>query len=399
MANETEERVFELHSSAMFPIDDQAAFAEQDKLEFISLALQTKRESDDRYEVGAGESPSMQVYGSSERPFIRVSRGSEFADTLLPDYFPRTFPCCFPYGRGGPQVAGRNEEGGPANSLLRDMNLESWAKVVLQRHGGHFAQHPVFAFLIFNILVRSRNRRIGQGRLKLSAFRRIEGIHRRLTPERLREAQKEMFETGKATDEDVLALMKELSLYGSRHPLSNESRLSMRKKVWSMIVAFGLTAIWFTLNPNDITNPVKLKLAAHRGRDGEAARAFLCALSTALQATTLSVHDPLSSTLFFFREISLFFEHYVRVGRPSIYGNVSHYYATVETNDRGALHLHGLLWLDGNLDLANLVRDMAKPDEGEYRSKVKSFVDDVFTATLDEALRRKQWRAAGRPPW
>jgi hypothetical protein len=198
-----------------------------------------------------------------------------------------------------------------------------------------------------------------------------------------------MSETGKTTDEDVLALMKELSLYGGRHPLSNESRLSMRKKVRSMIVAFGLTAIWFTLNPNDINNPVKLKLAAHRERDGDAARAFLSALSTALQVTTLSVHDPLSSTIFFFREISLFFEHYVRVGRPSIYGNVSHYYATIETNDRGALHLHGLLWLDGNLELANLVRDMANPDEGEYRSKVKSFVDDVFTATLNEALAKE----------
>jgi hypothetical protein len=195
-----------------------------------------------------------------------------------------------------------------------------------------------------------------------------------------------MSETGKTTDEDVLALMKELSLYGSWHPLSNESRLSMRKKIWSMIVAFGLTAIWFTINPNDRNNPVKLKLAAHRNRDGEAARALLRALSTSLQVTTLSVHDPLSSTLFFFREISLFFEHYVRVGRPSIYGKASHYYAAMETNDRGALHLHGLLWLDGNLDLANLVRDMANPDEEEYRSKVKNFVDDVFTATLDEAL-------------
>jgi hypothetical protein len=269
------------------------------------------------------------------------------------------------------------------------MTLESWAKVVLQRHGGRFAQQPVFAFLIFNVLARSRNRWIAQGRVKRSAFRRIDGIHQRLTPERLRKAREEMSETGKTTDEDVLALMKELSLYGGRHPLSNESRLSMRKKVRSMIVAFGLTAIWFTINPNDITNPVKLKLAAHRGRDGEAARAFLSALSTALQVTTLSVHDPLSSTIFFFREISLFFEHYVRVGRPSIYGNVSHYYATIETNDRGALHLHGLLWLDGNLDLADLVRDMANPDEGEYRSKVKSFVDDVFTATLNEALAKE----------
>jgi hypothetical protein len=237
MADETEERVFELRSSAMFPIDDQAAFAEQDKLEFISLALQTERESDDRYEAGAGESPSMQVYGSSERPFIRVSRGSEFADTLSPDYFPKTFPCCFPYGCGGPRVADRNEEGGSSNPLLRDMTLESWAKVVLQRHGGRFAQHSVFAFLIFNALARSRNRWIAQGRVKRSAFRRIDGIHQRLTPERLRKAREEMSETGKTTDEDVLALMKELSLYGGRHPLSNESRLSMRKKVRSMIVA------------------------------------------------------------------------------------------------------------------------------------------------------------------
>jgi len=192
-------------------------------------------------------------------------------------------------------------------------------------------------------MVRSRNRRVAQGRLKRTAFRRIKGIYQKLTPERLREAQKEIFETGKTTNEDVITLIKELSLYGNRHPLSNESRLSMRKKIWSIIIAFGLTAIWFTLNPNNINNPVKLKLTAHRERDKEAARAFLRALSTSLQKATLSVHNPLSSTLFFFREISLFFEHYIRIERPSIYRNMSHYYATVETNDRGALHLHSLL--------------------------------------------------------
>ncbi|KAK3303916.1 uncharacterized protein B0T15DRAFT_534969 [Chaetomium strumarium] len=64
--------------------------------------------------------------------------------------------------------------------------------------------------------------------------------------------------------------------------MSNESRLSMRKKIWSMIVAFGLIVIWFTLNPNDINNPVKLKLAAYRGRDNKAAKAFHRALTTAL---------------------------------------------------------------------------------------------------------------------
>jgi len=110
----------------------------------------------------------------------------------------------------------------------------------------------------------------------------------------------------------------------------------------------------------------------------------------------LSVHDPLSSTLFFFREISLFFEHYVYIGRQFIYGNVSHYYATVETNDRGALYLYGLLWLDGNLALADLVKDIANPDNEEYRSKVKSFVEDIFTATLDESLVEEAYNSGKR---
>ena len=148
---------------------------------------------------------------------------------------------------------------------------------------------------------------------------------------------------GKTTDEDILTLIKELSLYSIQHLLLNESRLLMRKKIWLIIVAFSLIAIWFTINPNDINNPIKLKLAAYKGRDSEAARVLLYALSILLQVTTLLVYDPLSLTLFFFREISLFFEYYIRVRRPSIYGNISHYYATVETNDCRALHLYSLL--------------------------------------------------------
>ncbi len=128
----------------------------------------------------------------------------------------------------------------PAHPVLHDMTLESWAKAVLQRHGGHFSQHPAFSFLVFNILVRSRNRRIAQARVKRSAFQRVEGIHRTLTPQRLWDAETEMIQMGNTTDKDVLALMKELSLYGSRHPLSNESRLCMRKKMRAIMISSGL---------------------------------------------------------------------------------------------------------------------------------------------------------------
>jgi hypothetical protein len=43
--------------------------------------------------------------------------------------------------------------------------------------------------------------------LKRSAFRRVDGIHQRLTLERLREAQREMSETGETTDEPSFRLL------------------------------------------------------------------------------------------------------------------------------------------------------------------------------------------------
>ena len=58
-AMEIEVRVFKLRSSAMFPIGDLAVFAEQDKLDFISHALQAERQFDDHYERGVDEPPSM----------------------------------------------------------------------------------------------------------------------------------------------------------------------------------------------------------------------------------------------------------------------------------------------------------------------------------------------------
>jgi hypothetical protein len=86
---------------------------------------------------------------------------------------------------------------------------------------------------------------------------------------------------------------------------------------------------------------------------------------------------------FFRREILLFLKHFVKPGQDSIFGHVSHYYAAIETNDRGALHLHGLMWFTANMELDKLSKDMANSEEEEYRQKVIAFIDDVFTECLD----------------
>lgn len=89
----------------------------------------------------------------------------------------------------------------------------------------------------------------------------------------------------------------------------------MRHKIQALIVHDGVPAIWFTINPNDITNSVKLRLPAYRTRDPGAAEEFLRSLDMSFKRMRLSISDPMSSAIFFHREMTLFFEHYVESRR------------------------------------------------------------------------------------
>ena len=378
-------RSFELTTTGMFPLDEQSDFNEEGKLQFIADALETEQEFR-QSQQGMQEAANVHVDGGSYQPFIRISRGNQFADSQAVDFFPKTFPTLFPFGRGGPKaIPTENGE----DSLQHDQTLKYWSQAVLQRHGGRFATHPVFPFLVFNMLVRSSNRRISTVRMSRSTFGKVERLYEGLTRERLEKAKEEMKETGGTTDQGIQLLLRELSIFGYSQPLSNDSRLQMRRNLRALSVLAGLAAIWFTINPNDITNPVKLRIAAHRARDRPAAEKLLNDLYRGLEKTALSINDPVSAAQFFHREISLFFEHFVRTGEESVFGRISHYYGAVETNDRGALHLHGFLWLEGNMQLPSLVKDMANPAEEEYRQKVQAFIDDVFTECLDESYGRE----------
>ena len=152
----------------------------------------------------------------------------------------------------------------------------------------------------------------------------------------------------------------------------------MRRKIRSLCLKYGMPNIWFTINPNDLNNPVKLRLAAYRKYSKLEAEELLERIRKGFGYHHLSVSDPVSSAVFFHREIEAFFKHYVRVGEPSVFGKVSKYYATVETNERGALHLHGMMWLHGNLYLPTLLEDACKEGEEEYKRKICEYIDDVF---------------------
>jgi len=267
--------IHEIGASGMFALDEQPDVADADKVMYACDALRPQVRWEGGRENRAATGSTEVRGGDKTEPYIQVSRGEEFADVYDVGFFAKTFPTLFPVGRGGPrqaeesgaeegQMQGGNASTGTeaaASGLLssRNMSLESWAKVVLGRHGGRFAMHNVFSFLVFNRLVLWRNRRASMLSVTRKNFPDVERIVRMLSAQRLEAAMVELKESGKTTDKEVNKLLRSLSLYGFRQPMSRESRLSMRRKIKALIVRYGIPAIWFTLNPNDITSLEKRK--------------------------------------------------------------------------------------------------------------------------------------------
>ncbi|KAM4067415.1 ATP-dependent DNA helicase PIF1 [Hirsutella rhossiliensis] len=363
------EVINEVTSSGMFPLDGPPGVADAEKIRFARDAVGpdgARARAGPRTWVGtAAGGAARGGDGDKYEPYIQVRRGNEFADSADASFFAKTFPTLFPLAettgwRGRAAEAERVAEG---LTSTRNMNLQAWADVVLRRHGG-------------------RNRQASMLGVTRKNFAKVEGLLKSLTTQRLEAARVELEATGKTGDDGVKEL-RSLSVFGHRQPMSRESRLSMRKKILSLIVRYGVPAIWFTLNPNDITNPVKLRLAAYRARDPEAAEAFLRELGTAYKRVRLAIADPMSAAVFFHREIKLFFEHYVDVGDESVFGHVGAYYGAVETNERGALHLHGLLWLKGNARLGEALAGAGGEEQAAYRERIIRYVDSVFSEELD----------------
>ncbi|KAM4067436.1 AAA domain-containing protein [Hirsutella rhossiliensis] len=190
----------------------------------------------------------------------------------------------------------------------RNMSLRTWADTVLRRHGGRFATHHIFAFLVFNIGVRSRNRRVSMLSVTRKNFRKVERIVRSLTADGLAAARAELESTGKTTDDAVKELLRSLSLYG-----------------------------------------------VPRARP-EAAEEFLRSLDKAFKRVRLSVSDPMSSAVFFHREMTLFFEHYVNAGGESVFGRVSQYYGAVKRTSEAPPRARAAL-ARGNAHLSSMLAD------------------------------------------
>ena len=198
-----------------------------------------------------------------------------------------------------------------------------------------------------------------------------------LTVNQLEEAAKAVAE-GRAVDNPVIQrLQRNIVTIGMQVPESFSQKLKRRSEIRGSHVRGGMPAFWFTINPSDLRNPLVLHLAGIE----YSADALPTATAAIRQATATS--NPVAVAQFFHHTCKAIFNGLLgtNTGRIGILGEVANYFGVVETNGRGMLHLHGLVWVKGNLAFRTLRERMLQ--DRAFATRMIHYLETVICQSVD----------------
>lgn len=278
-------------------------------------------------------------------------------------FFPLAFPTFFAHG-----------DGGHCTPRPKSISLQAWAKWALSHHSRRFAQHPVFMYVVYHV-VQHRAAALGYSLLvKSQRWFQTQELIAGITHKQLCKAAELVKTTNTCTDPAVLALEQLVQLVSAHMPHSFAKYYKYRLQLRALMITNGMPLLWITFNPSDLRCPIVLLLAkvSLPVSDG-AASAFKTATATM---------NPVAIATFFDEICKAIFDHLLAAGssESGLFGPMSIYFGTVETNGRGMLHLHCLVWLKGMTNLSNFRQKM--PSDPDYLSQLIQFLDHIIKASL-----------------
>jgi helitron helicase-like protein/PIF1-like helicase len=232
-------------------------------------------------------------------------------------------------------------------------------------------------YLIYDVL---QLRRSSLGNSLLVKRRDWESAERdiaSLTVDQLQEAAKAVSEGRLVENPTIQRLQRSILTIGMQVPESFAQKVKRRSEIKGLIARYGMPAFWLTINPSDLKNPLVLRLAGIT----YSADALPAATAAIRQATATS--NPVAVAQFFHHTCKGVFNGLLGTdtGRTGILGEIANHFGVVETNGRGMLHLHGLVWLTGNLAFRTL-RDRLLEDE-PFAARMIHYLQTAICQSID----------------
>lgn len=325
------------------------------------------------------------------RPYLKSQSSSRPLSEWDNDFLSAVWPHLDPWGIGGLNYSGRENK----TSLFRQVQH------LLQLDRSPFESDPTFAFVCWNIIQKAEvnqttNFRVSD-RERTSLVRDIW----KLDPDLLDQisAKWALNPAAKATtanEKAAVRILRKLRHVGGSLKGSAAQKQTLRNEIRGMMNVLGTPALFITLNPADVHHPLVRVLA---GSDDAAIDHVTSGLrmSKLDRARVVSDH-PAAGAKFFHVMISAFLKCILGSnGAPGLFGTSKGYYGTVEAQGKGTLHLHLLVWLEGNLN-PQALRDRMAADK-TYENDMFAWLESNILTALPDATGVVVGDAAKKPQY
>jgi hypothetical protein len=288
-----------------------------------------------------------------------------------------TFPTLFPYGQGGFETG---------QTVV--VPYEAHVRWALQYEDKRFRKDPHFPFQVFGVCQKRQVCRASVLQIKKRSYAQHLNILSTITAQDLTKASQEETRGVPFSNPAVRILRRQLTAVKTKVQGSDESRISIRSKIWGTNLLHNPPTLWITINPSDTQDPIAQVMA---GADIDLDQFCKTAGPDGADRASNMASDPYAAAKFFHFIIETVLEvllgfHVSRMKKftrkEGIFGSVKSYVGTVEAQGRGSLHLHLLLWLTGAPTSGEL--KLALTDL-QFREKVKKYIKSTIRADLGSA--------------
>lgn len=326
---------------------------------------------DNLLNTGPTESSYAIRHGSQPVPDFAAVRERE----RLGNLFEQAFPSLFPYGEGGIEC-----------QRLRGVNMVEHVQWALRFHDRRFRTHETFLFVAFGLIQRRQALASARIQVERHNFLRDANQLTSLSATSLANAVIEEERRQPPSDHAISALRKHTYAVASRVQGSDQSRIHLRSQIWSTSICLGPPSLWITINPCDLHDPI-VQVFAGENIDVDNLSTFLSPNKTKRAENV--AHDPYAAAKFFHFLIRCILESLFGITstqfnievESGVLGRVAAYFGTVESQGRGSLHLHMLVYLKDAPTSSEMDSRLKQPS---FRDKVVAYLDKVLCSDLPE---------------
>ena len=229
-----------------------------------------------------------------------------------------------------------------------------------------------------------------------------------ITLERMAKAQDEEAQGRQISDPVIQLLRRHIYATGGRVMGSDHARYQLRSQIWGTTLMLNPPSIWITINPCDLHDPLAQVFA---GEDVSMDNLLRTVAPSKEKRAQNIAHDPYAAAMFFHFIIHTILRTLFGVevtiyqvkSSQGVLGPIASYFGTVESQGRGSLHLHMLVWLK-NAPPSHKINALLKTED--FREKVRRYIAANFRAYLPgfeseesiKGIRSEDDIAWSRPP-